>query len=558
MLALNDTSGDSPNATPTPQQVIDAVGSALRIEAGGIFLMRGSDMTPIALHFRTQRLRDAFVQAYQEKAVGLDTVQQMQPIGQAIKLADWASSTHLPPYVLRLLSLDAWVMALNLTQEDEVVGLLWMIGSAKPANGPPGPSASQMIAQLAVQAVQATAGRGWALQDTEEMRLLDEVSTILAQQRPLQERLNIVVQRTQEATGFASVELHAYRTANQEHSSLYAIALDESSFDKDYQDWAGEYNASEEVVSQASQYSKGREGPLLFPNPAKLSTIEEPYRRWLLDNDVTFQVQIPLVYDEEHLGSLRICSSFSEEQTWNRLRVFTLLASHIAAILRSAILFDQVQEAHASLTASHHATVRTLAHAAEARDPYTGDHLKHIEAYVRVLTPRLGFSPAETEEISFGAILHDVGKLRVPDSILLKPGKLDAEEWEVIRKHPLYGEEILIHSNIPHVALEIARWHHERWDGGGYPDGLSGSDIPLAVRITSVADVYDALTSLRPYKAAWPADQALAEILKHRGSQFAPDAVDAFAALHDEGVIDSILSNHAEDTPIDAEQNAAA
>ncbi|MEX0785154.1 MAG: HD domain-containing phosphohydrolase, partial [Dehalococcoidia bacterium] len=154
-----------------------------------------------------------------------------------------------------------------------------------------------------------------------------------------------------------------------------------------------------------------------------------------------------------------------------------------------------------------------------------------------------GLTEQEVEELSFGAVLHDVGKLRIPDAILLKPGRLNDEEWSVVHRHPLYGEGILTRSKIPKVALHVARWHHERWDGRGYPDGLSGNEIPAAAQIVTVADVFDALTSTRPYKPAWPAAQALDEIRDHREHQFSPQVVDAFEALWEEGVIQSILAS---------------
>ena len=304
-----------------------------------------------------------------------------------------------------------------------------------------------------------------------------------------------------------------------------------------------DYFSTDEQLNESERFFADRDGPLMYADPAQLPTVEEPSKRWLLRNDIRFFVQIPLSYGDEHLGTLRITSTYSENETWERLRVFTALASHIAAILKSVRLYDEVQEANANLTTSHHATVRTLAYAAEARDPFTGDHLKNIEAYTTALAAELKLLPEEAEALRFGAILHDVGKLRVPDSILLKPGKLDEKEWDVIRQHPLYGEEILVHSNIPQVSLQIARWHHERWDGGGYPDGISADEIPLAVQMVTVADVFDALTSARPYKHAWPADKALQEIAAHSGQQFSPQVVEAFHSLFEQGVVREILAS---------------
>jgi putative nucleotidyltransferase with HDIG domain len=457
----------------------------LSLDACGIFPTRNEEDASIAVYFRTDELRDAFVEAYMEKRVGVQTIRLMSMGGFSTTMEDWEHAHVLPNEIRDLLYPTSWSTAIELYQGDQAVGLLWMIGSPQHDSEPPAREVVQSIGQLASLALQQTVGRAWAMSDQDEFHLLTE----------------------------------------------------------EYTRWAMDYFSTDEQLDESERFFADRDGPLMYADPAQLPTVEEPSKRWLLRNDIRFFVQIPLRYGDEHLGTLRITSTFSENETWERLRVFTALASHIAAILKSVRLYDEVQEANANLTTSHHATVRTLAYAAEARDPFTGDHLKNIEAYTTALAAELKLLPEEAEALRFGAILHDVGKLRVPDSILLKPGKLDEKEWDVIRQHPLYGEEILVHSNIPQVSLQIARWHHERWDGGGYPDGISGDEIPLAVQMVTVADVFDALTSARPYKHAWPADKALQEIAAHSGQQFSPQVVEAFHALFEQGVVREILAS---------------
>ena len=130
-------------------------------------------------------------------------------------------------------------------------------------------------------------------------------------------------------------------------------------------------------------------------------------------------------------------------------------------------------------------------------------------------------------------MLHDVGKLRVPDRVLLKPGSLDEEEWALIRQHPLWGEQLLEGDEGFGLARRIARWHHENWDGTGYPDGLRGDVNPAAARIVRVVDVFDALRSERPYKAAWPLERSLDELRRMRGAGLDPVLVDVFVELRD-------------------------
>jgi HD-GYP domain-containing protein (c-di-GMP phosphodiesterase class II) len=174
-------------------------------------------------------------------------------------------------------------------------------------------------------------------------------------------------------------------------------------------------------------------------------------------------------------------------------------------------------------------TVLALARAVEAKDTYTADHAEGLANWAIQVAARLGI--ADTEElraIRWGAILHDVGKIGVPDSILQKPCKLDADEWKLMRLHPHIGSEIL--RPVPRLlaAAEIVRHHHERWDGKGYPDGLQGDAIPFGARILTVVDSYSAMIDERVYKSARSVPYAISELQKHKGSQFDAKVVDAF------------------------------
>jgi HD-GYP domain-containing protein (c-di-GMP phosphodiesterase class II) len=178
-----------------------------------------------------------------------------------------------------------------------------------------------------------------------------------------------------------------------------------------------------------------------------------------------------------------------------------------------------------------------LAVAAEARDPYTENHLLRIRGYSEAIASELGLSPQETREIGLASLLHDIGKMQVPDSILTKPGALTAEEWEIVKQHPTWGEELLsLHPSFE-GARQIARWHHENWDGTGYPDGLRGEEIPIGAAVTAVADGFDAMTTQRPYKGAWPPDRAIREIRQNKGLRYSPKVVEAFGRAVRKGEI---------------------
>jgi len=203
-----------------------------------------------------------------------------------------------------------------------------------------------------------------------------------------------------------------------------------------------------------------------------------------------------------------------------------------AADLRET--FKQERARAQELRRSYMATVRALSNAVEARDAYTGKHAERVAAYglviARKFTPELEITP----ELEFGFLLHDVGKVAIPDAILYKPGALSDEERALMSRHPVIGAEIVSGIEFLTDAADVVRSHHERWDGTGYPDGLASEDIPLAARAFSVADVLDALTTDRPYRPACSMSYARSMITAESGTHFDPRVVDAFNSIDDD------------------------
>jgi hypothetical protein len=202
-----------------------------------------------------------------------------------------------------------------------------------------------------------------------------------------------------------------------------------------------------------------------------------------------------------------------------------------AQLTRAQVLLEETERARAAETDAKRHSVFMLARAAEARDGTTGTHIYHVRDIAAELAVATGASAEEAERIGWSAMLHDVGKLRVPDRILLKPAHLDADEWELIMRHAAWGEELLDGGEHFDLARRIARWHHENWDGSGYPDGLAGARIPFEARIVRIADMYDALRAERPYKPAWTDEQALTELRRVRGVHLDPELTDLFLGL---------------------------
>ena len=189
---------------------------------------------------------------------------------------------------------------------------------------------------------------------------------------------------------------------------------------------------------------------------------------------------------------------------------------------------EKLQKAHERLLAAYDATIAGWSHAMDLRDKETEGHSQRVTDLTLELAKAFGLTAEELVQIRYGALLHDMGKLGIPDSILLKPSKLTDEEWVTMRKHPQFAHDMLFPIEYLRAALDIPFCHHERWDGTGYPRGLKGNEIPLAARIFAVVDVWDALTSDRPYRPAWSKEDALNYIREQSGKHFDPQIVDAF------------------------------
>jgi hypothetical protein len=211
-------------------------------------------------------------------------------------------------------------------------------------------------------------------------------------------------------------------------------------------------------------------------------------------------------------------------------RLLQTVADQLGSALRSALLYEQLDRAYLG-------TAEALATALEAKDSYTAHHAHSIVQWAETVGERLGMDESQLRDLRYGAVFHDIGKIAIPEAILNKHGPLNEAEREIMERHTIVGEQILAPVDFLSGVRPIVRHEHERWDGGGYPDGLRGEKIPLGARIVLVCDAYHAMTSDRPYRTAMSAEDARAELLAGAGTQFDPRVVDGFLAVLDAGSV---------------------
>jgi putative nucleotidyltransferase with HDIG domain len=242
---------------------------------------------------------------------------------------------------------------------------------------------------------------------------------------------------------------------------------------------------------------------------------------------------VPLVAKGEITGLLEIFDRSRVQPNPDRLTFVELLAGQAAIAIDNAGLFNSVQRTNLELSLAYDATIEGWSQALDLRDHETEGHTQRTTALTLALARELGMSERELVHVRRGALLHDIGKMGVPDGILLKPGPLDEGEWAAMRLHPALADDLLRPIRFLDAARDIPYCHHEKWNGTGYPRGLQGEAIPLAARVFAVADVWDALRSDRPYRRAWSEAEAHDYLRREAGHHFDPAVVEAFFRLMD-------------------------
>ncbi|HSO12936.1 MAG TPA: PAS domain S-box protein [Anaerolineales bacterium] len=280
---------------------------------------------------------------------------------------------------------------------------------------------------------------------------------------------------------------------------------------------------------------------------AIISRTRQPYYTNDLNNDPNFAhpelvstgihsgVGAPLIAQDQLIGF--VWMGRKTDISKSEIRLLVAVADIAANAIHRATLHEQTRKDAANLAQAYDTTLEGWAHALELRDQETEGHTRRMVQMTVDLARAMGIGEEELEHVRRGVLLHDIGKMGIPDAILLKPGELTDEEWITMRKHPTYAHNMLSHIEYLKPALDIPHFHHEKWDGSGYPHGLKSEEIPLSARIFAIVDVWDAVQSDRPYKTGWPREKAIEYIRVQSGKHFDPYIVDVFLRLVDKGEI---------------------
>ncbi|HPH96930.1 MAG TPA: HD domain-containing phosphohydrolase [Anaerolineaceae bacterium] len=350
----------------------------------------------------------------------------------------------------------------------------------------------------------------------DRLAALRDIDTAINTNLPLSEVLSIILDKAAEQLGADAATILLYEPHSQRleylvergfsHPILESLHLSDSA--------AGRVVVSRSVVE------------LHLPESER-----QFKRKGLSEAGFCCYLGVPLITKDVVKGVLEIFLRHAAPKDCDWRDYLATLAGQAAIAFENRELWRNAQENHNSLLLTYDDTIRGWAHALELRDVETQGHSQRVTDMTLVLGLRLGLRGEALINVHRGALLHDIGKMGIPDSILLKPGPLTEDEWKIMRRHPVYAYDLLLTIEFLKPALDIPYSHHERWDGQGYPRGLRGEEIPLPARIFSVVDVWDALRSDRPYRRGWPDEEVRAYLKAQAGVQFDPLIVEHFLNL---------------------------
>lgn len=365
--------------------------------------------------------------------------------------------------------------------------------------------------------------------DDKAAKLVREVTPLLTAPGELTDKLRLVADRVSSDCGYDGSTFMLYASAERDtplSGSTFVHATREQA-----ESWIHEYRQrSDEPVRWA--LDRGRQ-PINMEDPQHDPILTDSERNLVRKARIRSLLVVPIIWEDEVIGSLTVVAKRAAAFGPRDADLVGAVANQVPAFIRMAALVDELQTSSARLVRAQDDTVLLLAAAAEAHDETTGLHLRGVRSLAEELARELGYQEEDAASIAQAAVLHDVGKFRVPDTVLANTDGLNDEAWEQMKQHTVWGGRFLAGRPGFELAATVARAHHERWDGTGYPDGLAADAIPEGATIVAVADAFDAITHNRPYRGARPEESAVAEIKAHSGKQFSPRIVDALLRLYE-------------------------
>lgn len=359
--------------------------------------------------------------------------------------------------------------------------------------------------------------------------LAEVVVRLLTAEGRLQQKLDLVARQLIGITGFEAIDIFWWDPVTEQPIARSAAATFDPAL---VSAWTREPGGS--IMAELRRSAR----PVVLNDPAHDPRLTERQREVLAAAGVRSAATVPLTWRGALSGVLSVGSLRPGAFDEAALRLLRTVAEGVIAMFHAERMMDSLRKASRRNAELRAETVMMLASVAEARDRVTGLHLHNIRSLAELLARELGYDRSEAHELGLAAVLHDIGKVRVPDLVLGRRGPLTPIERRLIQQHTVWGSEILSGSADYRLAAIVARHHHERWDGSGYPDGLAGEEIPEPAAIVAVADALDAIISERPYRRALTLDEALLEIAGHSGTQFSPRIVDALLAVARRGALE--------------------
>jgi diguanylate cyclase (GGDEF)-like protein/PAS domain S-box-containing protein len=359
-------------------------------------------------------------------------------------------------------------------------------------------------------------------------KMVGEIVPLLTSSGDLNDKLRLVAHRLSVGAGYDGVNFALIRPGIEEPLSLNTFAeMPEQTIEA----WNREQHENGwNKDSMRVLAERGR--PMILDDLQGDQRLTDKQRELLHATGMQSAIVAPMLWRNELVGVLSVASKRKAAFGPRDAQFLMAVAAQVTGIVRMATLVGELQSTSTRLAQAQTETVMMLAAAAEAHDHATGLHLQNVRAITETLACELGYREEDAEELALAAVLHDIGKIRVPDVVLSTAGQLTDPEWELMKQHTVWGADFLAGRQGFELAATIARSHHERWDGSGYPNGLAGEDIPEAATIVAVADAFDAMTSDRPYRAARSVAASVREIVACSGSQFSPKVVQALVRLH--------------------------